>query len=79
MGWNLKEEHHDKIPVYKFRSGNTVDTHLEIIGMGGRIVKLSFILNDKDGITNQKIEVLKEEPKEGFVEKKIGKESSVRM
>ena len=79
MVWSLKEECYDKIPVYKFRSGNTVDTHLEVIGMDGRIVKVSFDLNDKDGITNQKIEVLKEEPKEGFVEEKIGKESSVRM
>ena len=80
MGWSLKEEEFDKIPVYKFRSGNTVDTHLEVIGMGGRKIRISFDLNDKEGISNQKIEVLKEEPKRGFpIEKKIGKESSVRM
>lgn len=69
MVWSLKEEYFDKIPVYKFRSGNTVDTHLEIIGTGGRIIKLSFILNDKEGISNQKIEVLKDETRKGLVEK----------
>ena len=79
MGWSLKKEYFGKIPIYKFRSGYTVDTHLEIIGAGGRVIKLSFDLNDKEGISNQKIEVLKEEPKERFVEEKIGKESSVRM
>lgn len=75
MAWSLKEEYYDKIPVYKFRSGNTVDTHLEIIGTGGRVIKLSFVLNDKEGISNQKVEILKEEPKKRLVEKKIGKVS----
>lgn len=74
MAWSLKEEYYDKIPVYKFRSGDTVDTHLEIIGVGGRIVKVSFVLNDKEGISNQKIEVLKEERKKRLVEKSIEKE-----
>lgn len=69
MGWKLKKNYYDEIPVYKFRSGNTVDTHLEIIGVGGRIIKVSFVLNDKEGISNQKIEVLKEEPKKRLVEK----------
>ena len=72
MVWNLKEEYFGKIPVYKFRSGSSVDTHLEIIGLGGRIVKLSFILNDREGISNQKIEVLKEESV-----KRLDKESKI--
>ena len=72
MVWSLKEGEFDKIPVYKFRSGNNVDTHLEIIGMNGRVTKISFDLNDRKGISNQKIEVLKEESV-----KRLDKESKI--
>lgn len=79
MGWRLKEEYQTKIPVYKFRFGNGVQTHIEVVGSDGKIIRINFELNDEKGISNQNIEVLKERPKERFVEKKIGKESSIKM
>ncbi|MCK4526325.1 hypothetical protein KAW18_03040 [candidate division WOR-3 bacterium] len=69
MGWNLEDEYYDKIPVYKFRFGREVQTHIKVVGLDGKIIRISFDLNDKEGISNQKIEVLKEERKKRLVEK----------